>query len=329
MLMTFEEQTLDDVLNRVYTALLDDRPKTLASKGPHYEQIGALICLRDPRARLSWSQDRLVPYSSIGEVLWYLAGSDEPDFISYYIPAYRDTPLQDGRVPGAYGPRIFGPPPMNQIDSAIALLRQRPTSRRAVAQIFSAADLAASLGSTDAKDLPEVPCTCTLQFLIRDGKLNLVAHMRSNDAYLGLPHDVFCFTMIQELVARGVGVELGSYFHSVGSLHLYEKDESAARRYLSEGWHDAAAMPEMPLPDQREAVQALLHVERQLRLKGDTSGIALLPLYWRDLATLLRVRLEVSSMDPSSRSQALLESRSQLSCDVFRRYLLDRAHAAG
>lgn len=37
--------------------------------------------------------------------------------------------------------------------------------------------------------------------------------MRSNDAYLGFPHDVFFFTMIQELVARSLGIRVGDYHH--------------------------------------------------------------------------------------------------------------------
>ena len=53
-------------------------------------------------------------------------------------------------------------------------------------------------------ELSEVSCTCTLQFLIRGDRLEMLAHMRSNDAYLGLPNDVFAFTMIQELIAEEV-----------------------------------------------------------------------------------------------------------------------------
>jgi thymidylate synthase len=37
----------------------------------------------------------------------------------------------------------------------------------------------------------------------------MVTTMRSNDAYLGLPHDVFCFTMLQEIIARSLGREIG------------------------------------------------------------------------------------------------------------------------
>ena len=37
----------------------------------------------------------------------------------------------------------------------------------------------------------------------------LVVHMRSNDVFMGFPHDVFAFTMIQEILANDLGVKLG------------------------------------------------------------------------------------------------------------------------
>jgi thymidylate synthase len=100
----------------------------------------------------------------------------------------------------------------------ISLLQKRPASRRAALQIYDARDL--------AQEHKDVPCTCTLQFFVRDGRLEMATYMRSNDAYLGLPHDVFAFTMLQELVARSLGVEVGVYRHMVGSLHLYEVDRA-------------------------------------------------------------------------------------------------------
>ena len=70
--------------------------------------------------------------------------------------------------------------------------------------------------------------------------------MRSNDAFLGLPHDVFCFTMLQEIVARTLSIEVGNYKHVVGSLHLYEqrmraRDDSSMRLAIAK-----IAMPPMP-----------------------------------------------------------------------------------
>ena len=64
----------------------------------------------------------------------------------------------------------------------------------------------------------------------------MVTNMRSNDAFLGLPHDFFSFTMIQEVLARTVNLEIGVYKHVVGSLHLYEENIEQAEQFITEGW---------------------------------------------------------------------------------------------
>ena len=78
----------------------------------------------------------------------------------------------------------------------IKTLSEKPTTRQAVVQILDAEDI--------SEQHKNVPCTCTLQFFARGRRLHMVASMRSNDAYIGLPHDVFAFTMIQEIVARAL-----------------------------------------------------------------------------------------------------------------------------
>jgi thymidylate synthase len=326
--MHIEEESIDDILNRVYTSLLSNAKPVRTSKGQTAEVIGALLRLNNPRARLSSSETRLKLFSALGEFVWYVAGSDDPEFIAHYIPWYKNVKLDGGRVPGAYGPRLFGSAPNDQFRKAIQVLRERRTSRRAVAQLYRAEDLALSIGADSTSELLEVPCTCTLQFLIREETLQLVVHMRSNDAYRGLPHDVFCFTMLQELVARALGIEPGIYVHSVGSLHLYEEDWQWAREYLQEGWHSMTPMPPMPGGDQANNIAELVRIERRIRTQQDDSGLGALPTYWRDIATLLRAhsRLEGSSLE--EQTNALRETREQVSCDAYKRYLLDREHAS-
>ena len=49
--------------------------------------------------------------------------------------------------------------------------------------------------------------------------------------------------MIQEIVARSVGAEIGVYKHMVGSLHLYKKDREKAQQFLDEGFMGKHPMP--------------------------------------------------------------------------------------
>jgi len=220
-------------------------------------------------------------FSALGEWLWYLSGTNDYSFINYYIPGKYEKETEDGKVVrSGYGERLMGFRGINQLDSVIELLKRKNTTRRAVIQLFDASDI--------EKDYVSIPCTCTLQFVVRGGRLHLYVNMRSNDAYFGLPHDIFAFTMLQELIARSIGVEIGEYKHGAGSLHLYEDQVVSAQTYLGESWQATVAMPEMPSGDPWASVDKVRNVERQLREEGeaDIAGCGLSE-YWKDLCRLL------------------------------------------
>ena len=72
-------------------------------------------------------------------------------------------------------------------------------------------------------------CTLYSQFFIRNNKLYMTTCMRSMDLLYGYPFDVVFFTLMQqsmrlELLKYYPTLELGSYTHFVGSLHMYERN---------------------------------------------------------------------------------------------------------
>ena len=280
--MEFLGDGLDDVLNDLYEALLKDGVHNTSTNGGSLEFLGVTLRIAKPRARLSRSQTRARPFSAIGELLWYLSGSDEAAFVGPYIPYY----VKEGMPPivnGAYGPRIRSRHGFDQLQAAIDMMRRKDGSRRTVIQIYEAKDLL-------AEDRVDVPCTTTLQFHRRGNILHMSVTMRSNDAYLGLPHDVFCFTMLQELVAAEFDLELGEYIHMVGSMHLYDKDRSKAERYRKEGYQRVAEMPPMPGSDPFLKVERLLAFEQKVRAGQKIDPDAELDdPYWSDIGSLIQI----------------------------------------
>ena len=304
MLPNFSADSLDDVMRDIFQAIDAHGVQNRPTKGPNRELIGAHFRLSNPLARLSRTEGRGKIFSCLGEFCWYLAGRNDADFISYYIPEYLKL-AEDGSLYGGYGPRLHCWKGQNQINNILALLRGKPDSRRAVIQLFDAVDI-----SVDHKD---VPCTCTLQFMVRDNALHMVASMRSNDAYIGLPHDVFCFTMLQEMVARTLSVNLGLYCHAAGSLHLYDKDDAAAKRFLKEGWQSTTSMPEMPCCDPAPAITRLLEAEESVR-SGNTSinDLGDWEAYWADLARLLLIFRLAKNKDIAGVARVRSEMVSQV-----------------
>jgi thymidylate synthase len=198
------------------------------------------------------------------------------------MPKYVEELEEDGTIHGGYGPRLFGQDENAQIRNVIALLKESPTSRRAVVQIFDRSD-------HEKPRFKDIPCTCTMQFLLRDGLLHMVVSMRSNDAYVGLPHDVFAFTMLQEMVARSLNAEPGKYLHNAGSLHVYDYSEESVRVYLDEGYQSTTdGMPPMPPGDPWRRAEELVAAEAQIRAGVPYERVRLpTDPYWADLARIL------------------------------------------
>ncbi len=203
----------------------------------------------------------------------------------------------------------------DQVENVLDLLERNPGSRRAVIQLFDADDLRGHRR--------EIPCTCTLQFMVRDGRLELATSMRSNDAFKGLPHDVFSFSMIQEIMARILGHELGPYTHFVGSLHLYDDDLRSARQYLDEGWQPTqhVAMSPMPTGDPRPSIETVLEAEGALR-DGRAIGDSMKGLtpYWRDLVRLL----EIYGHSKRKEYAKISRIRRAMSDPVYKEYITRR-----
>jgi len=160
--------------------------------------------------------------------------------------------------------------------------------------------------------------------MIRDDRLIMVTSMRSNDVFIGLPYDVFAFTMIQEILARTLGVEVGPYKHVVGSLHLYDKDKKIAKQYVNEGWQETIAMPAMPTGDPWPAIRTLLKAQSQIR-QGELETVEDLQLdeYWRDFVRLLLIFRCRKDKNPT----AIAKLRKSMSSPIYDAYIAGRLPA--
>lgn len=320
--MKIKQNSLDDIMMSLFKKLLNSKNRITPSKGAAKEIIGVNLELRSPRSRLSRSEKRGILFSALGEFLWYMAGSDKISVIEYYIPIYPEFSDDGLTANGAYGPRLYSQRGYNQLDRICELIKDKPDTRQAVIQLLNTEDIYA--GTKD------VPCTCTLQFFPRGNTLHLMCHMRSNDAYKGLPHDIFAFTMLHEFVARETGLVLGTYHHSVGSMHLYEEDFDGARTFLSEGWQENLPMPPMPDGPQHLHLNTVLEHERTIRTANQIpKDLSHLPPYWADLTRLLAFY----SLTSESRSPTVKERRQMasilhsLDSDTYTEYIQRRTRS--
>lgn len=179
-----------------------------------------------------------------------------------YAPSYKKFAEKDGKAHGAYGSRLLVHAGFDQLQAIIKELNIRPESRQAVASIWWTSDLKV-LGKK--KDMP---CTLTWQFLVRDDKLHMVTNMRSNDVWLGLPYDIFCFTCVQRMMAGTLMLEPGTYTHNVGSMHLYERNFQAAKEVFTDGTAEHGLPHVWEVPDAIDTVQDTIYEEYLIRVNG-------------------------------------------------------------
>jgi thymidylate synthase len=307
--LSVEADTLDDLLRDAMQGILEFGEENSAKRGETKEVIGAILSLSNPRARLSRTEKRRRASTAIAELCWYLRGTNEGDPITFWIPAYTQEVEDNGLIHGGYGPRLFGENEDAQVARVIEQLKAKPGSRRAVIQLFDRSDV------TGDRRYHDVPCTCTIQFFQRADNLHIAVCMRSNDVYIGLPNDIFVFTMLQEIVARELGVEPGRYVHMVGSLHMYEQNIRDADQFLREGWQSTdSPMPPMPPGSQRQHIVEALDAEEGLRSGVPYSDLALPQSpYWADLVKVLALRL-ASRNDDAAAARLIA---SQLSHQAF------------
>ncbi|MYS23751.1 thymidylate synthase [Streptomyces sp. SID4948] len=293
--------------------LIDDPAYRNAPRGyASREQLGVRFRLARADQRVPFVPARRVNIVfNFAEALWYLAGRDDLDFIGYYAPSIRKYSADGHRLTGtAYGRALFGAAEgrPDQWPAVVETLRDDPDSKRAVIQIFRGEEL-------QVAGNPDVSCTLGLQFLLREGVLHGVGFMRANDVYRGMTSDVFSFTFLQEMLARELGVAVGSYVHQVGSLHLYDPDHARAVEVLADPAADEAPawdFPAMPAGDNWPYVREVLAVEEQLRLgrhtlPADPAGLGL-PDYWSQVLVLFEVHRRIRQQEAVGEHQLALLS---------------------
>lgn len=200
---------------------LEESGKESSPRGQKIKELqNVSVVIKDPKKRILSLPIRKMslPYA-FGEFLWYLSARNDVSMMEYYSKKMKGFSDDGFTLNSAYGYRIFGKHkdlPFDQWKFVVDKLQEDPDSRQAVIHLHT----------PNNKPTKDEVCTLSLQFFIREGKLDMVVNMRSNDIIWGFTYDVFNFTSLQELMANELNVEVGTYYHNAASMHIYEKDFS-------------------------------------------------------------------------------------------------------
>ena len=206
------------VVRRVLNESTHRSPRGLPTR-----DLGATtITLFNPRKAMPLGIGRnLNPAIGAVEAAQLIGSVSRPKTVLRVAPQFEKYAEKNGHFHGAYGARIGG-----QMLCVERKLRADPDTRQAVVTLWDP-----WLDNLDgARDYP---CTVALNFFTRDGKLEMNTLMRSNDVWLGLPYDLFQFTQLQLSLANALACDIGYYYHTVWSLHLYERDVPKATMFIN------------------------------------------------------------------------------------------------
>ena len=154
------------------------------------------------------------------ELEWYKSMSLNVEDIPGETPAiWKAVADADGMINSNYGWAIWSQDNYNQYEHVLAELKKTPDSRRAV-MIYTRPNMWNDYNHNGRSDFM---CTNAVQYLIRNGKLNAIVQMRSNDAVFGYKNDRAWQDHVQQSLADDLGVEKGKLIWQVGSLHVYER----------------------------------------------------------------------------------------------------------
>lgn len=226
MILQVAGKTGDEVWRKAAGALLDpDGGYSCQNSrlGPVREFLHSSLHLSDPTQRWVLSRKPAMnPAFAIAEVVWLLRGRNDAAFLNFWNPLLPKFSGSARRYHGAYGYRLRHSRRFDQLERAYQVLAKNPESRQVVLQIWdSSTDFPTEDGGT--RD-PDIPCNVVAMPKVRGGRLEWLQVMRSNDVYLGTPHNLVQFTSLQEVMAGWLGLQLGSFVLVSDSLHVYEHD---------------------------------------------------------------------------------------------------------
>lgn len=170
--------------------------------------------------------NRLLGYKFMAaEAAWILSGDNRVATIEPYTKKIVDFSDDGVRYFGSYGPKVI-----DQLSYVVETLSKDLGSRQALINIWR----------EQPRPTKDVPCTVSLQFLVRNGQLNCVDTMRSSDIWLGWPYDIFNMSMISLGIIlmlkkiHGIDLKLGTLILNAGSQHLYKYNATDAEKLLNE-----------------------------------------------------------------------------------------------
>ena len=156
--------------------------------------------------------------AALDEILWIWQkkSNNVNELNSHIWDAWAD---ETGSIGKAYGYQLgvkhhYKEGDFDQVDRILYDLKNNPSSRRIMSNIYVHADLS---------EMALYPCAYSVTFNVANGKLNAILNQRSQDFLTANNWNVVQYALLVHMFAQVSGLEVGEFVHVIADAHIYDR----------------------------------------------------------------------------------------------------------
>ena len=172
--------------------------------------------------------------SCIDELLWIWQkkSNNVHELKSHIWDSWAD---ENGSIGKAYGYQLgvkhkYKEGMFDQVDRVIFDLKNNPSSRRIMTNIYVHADLS---------EMGLYPCAYSMTFNVTGDRLNAILNQRSNDFLTANNWNVVQYAVLVHMMAQVSGLKAGEFVHVIADAHIYDRHVPIVKKILKNPLYDA------------------------------------------------------------------------------------------
>lgn len=156
--------------------------------------------------------------AAIDEILWiWQKKSNKVSDLNSHI--WDSWMGEDGTIGKAYGYQLgikhqYKEGMFDQVDRVLYDLKNNPSSRRIMTNIYNFEDL---------HEMNLYPCAYSMTFNVVEGKLNAILNQRSQDTLAANNWNVVQYAVLVHMFAQVSGLQVGELVHVIADMHIYDR----------------------------------------------------------------------------------------------------------
>ncbi|GKX30931.1 thymidylate synthase 1 [Vallitalea longa] len=172
--------------------------------------------------------------SAVDEILWIWQrkSNNIHDLKSKIWDSWAD---ENGSIGKAYGYQLgikhkYSEGEFDQVDRVLYDLKNNPSSRRIMTNIYNHQDL---------HEMNLYPCAYSVTFNVTGNKLNAILNQRSNDVLVANNWNVVQYAVLVHMFAQVSGLEVGELVHVIADAHIYDRHIPLVEELITRESYDA------------------------------------------------------------------------------------------